>query len=174
MCESIGSDLQSPDHVREVYVARTNSIEQCAGILCNGGFRPIPRSSWTWASDACKSLRHHDYRNPRFAEHHVREARDGGRNTADANRRRPIRNASLCTRDYNRVSLSPCTKPPNRALSPLASGARHRASQMVRRPDRLTSRCTGRGAVRWPGTEVACCFGACMCQNGRRRRSPRR
>jgi len=38
----MGSDLQSPDHVREVYVARTNSIEQCAGILCNPLSRQVP------------------------------------------------------------------------------------------------------------------------------------
>src|SRR6266704_6548598 len=42
MCESIGSHLQSPDHVREVYVARTSSIEQCAGILCNPLSRQVP------------------------------------------------------------------------------------------------------------------------------------
>ena len=29
----------------------------------------------------------------------------------------------------------------------------------------LTRRCTGHGAVRWPGAEAACHFGACMCQN---------
>ena len=173
MCESIGSDLQSPDREKSTWRGQIRS-NNARGFSVMAASARYHGQAGPWASDACKSLRHHDYRNPRFAEHHVREARDGGRNTADANRRRPIRNASLCTRDYNRVSLSPCTKPPNRALSPLASGAGHRASQIVRRPDRLTSRCTGRGAVRWPGTEVACCFGACMCQNGRRRRSPRR